>query len=68
MDEAKRQSDKEEAVLLALQYDVALIRRGLEIHSLHKDGSTTLISKSNNYEQLWTDALAELKERYKGDQ
>ena len=63
MNEAQRQNDKEEAVLLALQQNMALIRRDLEIHGMHKDGSTELISKSTDYESMWNDALQALKAR-----
>ncbi len=51
------QQTKEKAVFLALQKDMALIRRHLEIHGMKKDGSTILISKSENYNDLWSDAL-----------
>ena len=61
--EDKRQADKEEVVLLALQNEMALIRRDLEIHGMHKDGSTELISVSTSYDKLWEDALNELKKR-----
>ena len=60
--EEKRQSDKEEAVLLALNKDMALIRRELEIWGMKKDGSTIFISKSKSYDELWSDALKALKE------
>lgn len=36
---------------------MALIRRDLEIYGMKKDGSLTFISKSNNYDDLWNDAL-----------
>ena len=61
--EKKRQSEKEKAVLLALKKDMALIRRGLEIHGMKKDGSTKRICKSKNYEELWTDALKKLRKK-----
>ena len=63
MNEESRQSAKEEAVLLALQHDMALIRRELEIHGMHKDGSTEPISTSSDYDDLWKNALEELKKR-----
>ena len=62
--EKQRQTAKEEAVLLALQHDMALIRRDLEIHGLKKDGSTIFISKSKDYDFLWQDALSALKEKF----
>jgi hypothetical protein len=64
MTEAQRQKAKEEAVLLALQNDMALIRRELEIYGMKKDGSTEFISKSTNYDALWDDALQALKNKF----
>lgn len=61
--ESARQSAKEEAVLLALQNDMALIRRDLEIFGMNKDGVTVFISQSETYEDLWGDALAALKKK-----
>ena len=61
MNEEQRQNAKEGAVLLALQHDMALIRRDLEILGMKKDGSTLFISKSEDYDLLWGDALAALK-------
>lgn len=55
------QEDKEKAVLLALQNNMALIRRGLEVYGMKKNGSTILISKSQNYDTLWNDALVNLQ-------
>ncbi len=55
------QKSKEQAILLALQKDMALIRRGLEVYGMKKDGSAVFISKSDSYEKLWEDALEELK-------
>lgn len=63
MDEEKRQKDKEKAILLALKNNMALIRRDLEIHGMKKDGSTIFISKSKNYNSLWSDALKTLKKK-----
>ncbi len=65
MTEGQRQYAKEKAVLLALQNDTALIRRDLEIHGMKKDGSTIFISKSNDYDHLWEDALDALRENFK---
>ena len=42
--EQERQSAKEKAILLVLQNDMALIRRGLSVYGMRKDGSTELIS------------------------
>ncbi len=64
MTEEQRQNAKEEAVLLALRHDMALIRRDLEIHGMKKDGTTEFISKSMDYETLWEDALQALKEKF----
>lgn len=63
MTESDRQKVKEEAVLLALQKDMALIRRDLEIYGMKKDGSEIFISKSENYDDLWADALKMLKSK-----
>ncbi|MEK7514810.1 MAG: hypothetical protein AAB608_00300 [Patescibacteria group bacterium] len=60
MTEEQRQKDKEEAVLLALQKDMALIRQDLEIWGMKKDGSRIFISRSKDYDQLWADALGAL--------
>ena len=60
--EEQRQTDKEKAILLALQHDMALIRRDLEIHAMKKDGSTVLICKSSEYDLLWRDALRALED------
>lgn len=62
--EAQRQKTKEDAVFLALQNDMALIRRGLEIWGMKKDGSTVFISKSLSYDQLWQDALNALRLKF----
>lgn len=64
MTEEQRQKAKEEAVLLALQNDRALVRRDLEIYGMKKDGSTEFISKSTDYDTLWEDALRSLKEKF----
>lgn len=63
MNEIEKQKTKEEAVLRALQKDMALIRRDLEVWGMKKDGSTVLISKSQNYENLWKDALQALEHK-----
>ena len=60
MKEKKRQENKEKAVFLALQKDVALIRRGLRVYGMKKDGSTFLIIEGKNYEGLWQEALEAL--------
>ena len=61
MDEEKRQKDKEKAILIALKNNMALIRRKLKIYGMKKDGSTIFICKSENYDNLWSDALNKLK-------
>ena len=61
--EQERQAAKEQALLIALKKNMALMRRELEIHALKKDGSTILISKSKDYEHLWQDALKALRKR-----
>ncbi len=64
MTEEQRQGAKEEAVLLALQHDMALIRRDIEIYGMKKDGSTIFISKSQDYDHLWEDALTALRQKF----
>ena len=64
MTEEQRQKTKEEAVLLALQNDMALIRRDLGIWGMKKDGSTIFISKSEDYGHLWEDALTALQAKF----
>lgn len=64
MTEEQRQKAKEEAVLLALKNDMALIRRDLEIFGMKKDGSTKFVSKSVDYDLLWEDALQALKKKF----
>ena len=59
--EKDRQGVKEKAVLLALHHDMALIRRELEIYGMKKDGTTLFVSRSEDYESLWKDALNILK-------
>ena len=61
MDEGNRQKNKEEAVLLALQKDIALIRKDLEIWGMKKDGTQIFISRSESYERLWQKSLLALK-------
>lgn len=62
--EEQRQNIKEEAVLSALQHDMALIRRDLEVFGMKKDGSTLFISRSQEYTSLWEDALVALKQKF----
>lgn len=61
MNEEQKQKDKEEAILLALQKDMALLRRDLKVFGMKKDGSEILISVSKSYDELWRDALKNLK-------
>lgn len=64
MSEEQRQKSKEEAVLIALQNDMALIRRDLEIYGMKKDGTTEFVSKSEDYNMLWDNALEALRIRF----
>jgi hypothetical protein len=64
MSEKEKQLVKEQAVLLALQHGQALIRRELKIHAMNKDGSTEFISKSEDHDNLWQDALTSLQKKY----
>lgn len=61
--ETERQSHKEDAILLALRKDMALIRRDLEVYGMKKDGSTVFICKSDTYNNLWKDAYDSLYDR-----
>jgi len=65
MSEGQRQKAKEEAVLLALQNNLALIRCDLEIWGMQKDGLAIFIAKSEDYDHLWEEALWALKNRFK---
>lgn len=47
--------------MLALQKDIALIRKDLEIWGMKKDGTQIFISRSESYERLWQKALVALK-------
>jgi len=62
--EKERQEAKEKAVLLALQNDMALIRRDLKMYGMKKDGSTVFISESKEYDEIWHDALKALKKKF----
>lgn len=62
--EEQRQKEKEEAVLIALQNGMALIRRDLAIYGMKIDGSTVLLSESDDYDLLWGDVLKALKSKY----
>ena len=66
MSESERQKAKEEAVLLALQNGVALVRRECTVYGMKIDGSTELISRSAAYENLWQDAKDALQNRFVG--
>ena len=65
MTEESRQKAKEAAVLLALQNDMALIRRNLAVWGIKKDGSTEFVSESDDYENLWEDALTKLRKKFR---
>ncbi|MDP3964508.1 MAG: DUF3850 domain-containing protein [bacterium] len=60
-DGLERQRDKEEAIRSAFQQNMALLRRGLSVVGLRKDGSEILVSQSNNFDSLWSDAKKALK-------
>lgn len=63
--EKERQSEKEEAVLLALRNGMALIRRELKIYGMKVNGSTEFVSESKDYNNIWFDALKALEKRFK---
>lgn len=64
MNKETRQKAKEEAILLALQNDMALIRKDLEIWGMKKDGTVEPISKSTNHDMLWKDVLDALIKKF----
>ena len=64
MEKDKRQKDEEKAVLIALKNNMVLIRRDLERYGIKKDGSIIFVSKSDDYNNLWLDALNTLKKKY----
>jgi uncharacterized protein len=62
-EEEEKQIAKEKAIYLALRQDMALTRRGLEVHGIRADGSAKLISKSDKHKTLWHDALKALSKK-----
>jgi hypothetical protein len=64
MTEQVRQEAKEQAVLLALKNNMALIRQSLENHGMKMDGTTEFISRSVDYDSLWEDALNALVQKF----
>lgn len=54
---------REKVALEALKQNMALIKRGLEVHGLHANGASELISRSKSKENVWEDALTALKAR-----
>ena len=57
-----RQEAKERAILLALQHDMALLRDGLVMYGMKKDGSKVKICTGSTYETLWQETLKAVKE------
>ena len=58
------QGAKEEAIRLAIENGMALLRRDLEIHGMTADGSTVLIYKGLDYKEfdtIWHSALEVLR-------
>ena len=64
MNKEQRQKAKEEAILLALQNDMALIRKDLEIWGMKKDGTAEFLSKSTDHDMLWEDVLVALNKKF----
>jgi len=64
MNKEQRQKAKEEAILLALQNDIALIRKDLEIWGMKKDGTAEFLSKSKDHDMLWSDVLNVLIKKF----
>lgn len=50
MKEKYRRLSKEEAILLALKENMALVRRELEVYGLKVDGKSEFICKGKNYD------------------
>ncbi|MBI2148595.1 hypothetical protein HYU23_02855 [Candidatus Woesearchaeota archaeon] len=62
--EDENRSFKELAILLAIRNNVALIDKELEVYVVKPNGVMELISKSENPEKVWEDALRALKRTY----
>jgi hypothetical protein len=59
----ERQKAKEEAIQLALQIGCyALSRDGLDMYAIDAEGNKLFITTGKNYDTLWHDALAALRE------
>ena len=57
-----RQQAKESACLLAIRQGFGLIRRGTEIHGISAAGCTKLLSRSNDIDTVWHDAVEKLRQ------
>lgn len=63
MSKKSKQPKREAVALEALRQGMALIKRGLEVHGLHPDGSKEVISRSKHKSDVWADALTALTHR-----
>lgn len=52
-----KHTGRREVMLAALARNMALIKRGLEVFVLHKDGRETFLSRSHHAQFVWEDAL-----------
>ena len=59
------QGAMEQACLLAVQRQMALVRRGIEVYAIHPDGHMTLICRSHNVQMIWHRALRVLETELK---
>ena len=55
---------KEQATFLAIKNGMALYDKNLEVYAIRQDGSTLLISRSEDKNKLWDEALRALKKIY----
>ena len=60
-----KQQAKESACLEAIRQGHGLIRRGSETHAIFRSGESKVISRSNNVDLIWHDALTALQSQRK---
>ena len=59
--EDEKQKAKVESMKLGLSKGLALTQEGMEVHAMDKNGQSSLLSKSENQETVWIDALKALQ-------
>ncbi len=52
-DGMSRQLAKETAMLMAIRQGYGLIRRNLEVHSIHPNGESRLVCVASNLDEVW---------------